>query len=243
MLEKKKLFVHGGSSLISKYLIEKFSVEFDEIHIFCRNKSKAESIINIDNFKNLSFFFYENELENLDQTLKDIDKLPNDLSGVLWITGYTGDPILEFENLNEARKNLDVNFVNVILSVTKLTKKIKKNKSNFICVLSSVAGLRGRKKRLFYSAAKGGLINFLSGLRQKIGHQIKIITVIPGYVSTKSFKEESPKFLITSPQKASQIIFKAIKKNKDIVYINFLWRLIMLIISFIPEFIYKKLKF
>ena len=57
MLEKKKLFVHGGSSLISKYLIEKFSVEFDEIHIFCRNKSKAESIINIDNFKSLSFFF------------------------------------------------------------------------------------------------------------------------------------------------------------------------------------------
>ena len=129
------------------------------------------------------------------------------------------------------------------MAITKLSKKIKKNKSNFICVISSVAGLRGRKKRLFYSAGKGGLINFLSGLRQKIGNQIKIITVIPGYVSTTSFKEKSHKFLITSPQKASEIIFDAIKKNKDIVYINNLWRLIMLIILSIPEFIYKKLNF
>jgi short-subunit dehydrogenase len=124
-----------------------------------------------------------------------------------------------------------------------LTKKIIKNKSNFICVLSSVAGLRGRKKRLFYSAGKGGLINFLSGLRQKMGHQIKIITVIPGYISTNSFNEKSLKFLVTSPQKASEIIYNSIKKNKDIVYINTLWKLIMLIILCIPETLYKKLSF
>ncbi len=243
MFEKKKLFIHGGSSLISKYLIKKFYPEYNEIHIFCRDKEKTKSILNIDNFEGLNVFFYENDLENLDETLNDIDKLPDDLSGVLWVTGYTGDPNLEFENLNEAKKNLDVNFVNVVLAITKLSKKIKKNKSNFICVISSVAGLRGRKKRLFYSAGKGGLINFLSGLRQKIGNQIKIITVIPGYVSTISFKEKSYKFLITSPQKASEIIFDAIKKNKEIVYINSLWRLIMLIILSIPEVIYKKLSF
>jgi short-subunit dehydrogenase len=243
MAKKKKLFVHGGSSLISKYLIKKFHLEFDEIHIFCRSKEKTKSILNINDFKRPDIFFYENDLENLDQTLNDIDKLPDDLSGVLWITGYTGDPDLEFENLTHARKNLNVNFVNVVLAVTKLTKKIIKNKSNFICVLSSVAGLRGRKKRLFYSAGKGGLINFLSGLRQKMGHQINIITVIPGYISTKSFKEKGSKFLITSPQKVSEIIFNSIKENKDIVYINTLWRVIMLVVLSIPEFIYKRLSF
>ena len=161
----------------------------------------------------------------------------------MWISGYTGDPNFEFDNLDEAKRNLDVNFVNVVLSISKLCQKIIKNKDNFICVISSVAGLRGRKKRLFYSAGKGGLINFLSGLRQKIGHQIKIITVIPGYISTNSFTEKSSKFLISSPEKASDIIFKAIINNKSIVYVNGLWRLIMLVILSIPEVIYKKLNF
>ena len=53
-----------------------------------------------------------------------------------------------------------------------------------------MAGLRGRSKRLYYSAAKGGLINFMSGLRQFYKDKIKIITVIPGYISTNSFTEK-----------------------------------------------------
>jgi len=45
------------------------------------------------------------------------------------------------------------------------------------------------KKRLYYSAAKGGLINFMSGLKQFYKDKIKVITVIPGYISTNNFKE------------------------------------------------------
>ena len=243
MAEKKKLFIHGGSSLISKYLIKRLCLEFNEIHIFCRDIKKTKTIIEVKDFKDLQFYFYENELENIDQTLNDIDKLPNDLSGVLWVSGYTGNPKLEFDDLNLAKKNIDVNFVNPIIAITQLSKKIIKNKNNFICAISSVAGLRGRKKRLFYSASKGGLINFLSGLRQKFQDEIKVITVIPGYISTNSFSEKSPNFLISSPEKASEIIFNAIKKNKEIVYISSLWRLIMFVILSIPEVIYKKLNF
>ena len=243
MIEKKKLFIHGGSSLITKYLIKKLCFEFKEIHIFCRDIKKTKSNIEIENFKDLQFYFYENELENIDQTLKDIDKLPNDLSGVLWISGYTGNPYREFEDEDLAKKNIDVNFVNPTIAITKLSKKIIKNKNNFICAISSVAGLRGRKKRLYYSASKGGLINFLSGLRQKLQNELKVITIIPGYISTNSFSEKSPKFLISSPEKASEIIFQAIKKNKEIVYVNSLWRLIMFVILLIPEVIYKKLNF
>ena len=97
MAEKKKLFIHGGSSLISKYLIKRLCLEFNEIHIFCRDIKKTKSIIEVEDFKDLEFYFYENELENIDQTLNDIDKLPNDLSGVLWVSGYTGNPKLEFD--------------------------------------------------------------------------------------------------------------------------------------------------
>lgn len=243
MNNKKKFFLHGGSSLISKFLIEKFKDDFDEMYIFSRNIKKTKEIIDFNNHKEKKFFFFENDLEDIEMTLKDINKLPNDLSGVFWVTGVTGDPNKEYENRKHLEKNLNINLLNPLICISLITKKIIKNNKSFICVFSSVAGLRGRKKRLYYSSAKSGLTVFLSGLRQKFNDKIKIFTVVPGYISTNSFAEKAPKFLISSPNQCVEIVYKNIKKNKEIIYVNYLWKIIMVIISLIPEKIFKKLNF
>ena len=46
----KKIFIHGGSSLISKFLIEKFKNDFDELYIFCRNINKTKNILEIEKY-------------------------------------------------------------------------------------------------------------------------------------------------------------------------------------------------
>ena len=242
---KKKLFIHGGSSLISKYFLNNYVDEYDEFHIFCRDDVKTKLILNIDNYKNneKKFFLYSNNLNNFTKTLDDIHKLPNDLSGVFWVTGFTGDAKKELDDFEKARENLNVNLVNVVLAISLLLRKMLLNKNSFICVLTSVAGLRGRSNRLFYGAAKAGLINFMSGLRQRYNNQIKIITVIPGYISTKSLGVEKSGFLVTSPEKTAQIISEGIRKNTPVVYVSFIWRYIMFVIKLIPERIFKKLNF
>ena len=71
-------------------------------------------------------------------------------------------------------------------------------------------------------------------------------TIIPGYINTTTFKKEnrnSPNILITTPKKCAQLIYRGIKNKKEIIYIGFLWRVIMFIISLIPEKIFKRLKF
>ena len=121
---------------------------------------------------------------------------------------------------------------------------MSKDGNSFIVALSSVAGLRGRAKQLFYSSAKSALITYMSGLRQKFDKKINIITVVPGYIRTNTFEKgnwKAPSFLISSPHKAAKIIYKAIKYKKEIVYINFIWRLIMFFIVHIPEKIFMKL--
>ena len=40
---KKKLLIHGGSSLISKYFLRNCVDEFNEFHIFCRDAIKTKS--------------------------------------------------------------------------------------------------------------------------------------------------------------------------------------------------------
>ena len=62
-------------------------------------------------------------------------------------------------------------------------------------------------------------------------------------MSTNSFKESAPSFLITSPQKAASIIVKAINTKKEIIFINSFWRVIMFFVKNIPEKIFKRMKF
>ena len=239
----KKIFIHGGSSLISKFLIKKFINETSEFYIFCRNIKKTKSIIGEENLKESKFYFFENNLENLEQTFLDLNKTPDDFDGIFWVTGFTGDAQEELNSIKKADLNLKINYTNVVLCLSFLRKKMKISKESFICVITSVAGLRGRKRKLFYCSAKSGLINFLSGLRQELNGKINVLTVIPGYISTNSFNEKSFNFLISSPKKMSDKIYYAIKNKKEIIFVGAIWKFIMFIISLIPEKIFKRLNF
>ena len=147
----------------------------------------------------------------------DLNKTPDDFDGIFWVTGFTGDAKEELNSIEKASLNLKINFTNVVLCLSFMRKKMKISKESFICVITSVAGLRGRKRKLFYCSAKSGLINFLSGLRQQLNGKIHVLTVIPGYISTNSFNEKSYKFLITSPEKMSEKFMMLLKRKKKLL--------------------------
>ena len=65
-------------------------------------------------------------------------------------------------------------------------------------------------------------------------------------MNTRSFRNgewNSPNFLVTKPKKVALILKEAIDKKKEIIYINIFWKVIMKIISFIPEKIFKRFSF
>ena len=237
-----KIIIYGGSSLISKYLFFEFYKEDYEFIVFCRDKKKV--IINIEslNLDISRFTIHSLDLEKLDDNFKIIDTLGSKIKGIIWVAGYIGDPNEEIVNSELLKRNYYINLINPILFINHLIPKLSDD--GFISIVTSIAGVRGRSKRLFYGSAKAGLINYLSGLRQFYSKKgIFINTVIPGYISTEKFNIKAPKFLITSPQKTAKIIYKAIKNKKEVVYINFLWRIISYILNLIPEKIFKKLSF
>ena len=241
------IIIYGGSSLISKELIKILIKNYNQFTIFCRKKSDVENNLKEITSENLKMNIYESDIIDLEKNFSIIEKLENNISGLIWISGFTGDAEEEFLNPVKGEKNIRVKFLNPILITNKIIPKMVLDGNSFIVALSSVAGLRGRAKQLFYSSAKSGLISYLSGLRQKLeAKKINVITVIPGYIKTKAFEKgrwEAPSLLISSPKKAAKIIFKAISSKKEIVYINFIWRIIMFFIIHIPEKIFKKLKF
>ena len=239
----KTLVIYGGSSLISQELIVIFSKENYNFIIFFRNKKKFLNEISKFNVNQNNMKIFEADLLEIEKNLELIENLKNDIDGVIWVSGNTGDPSKEFNHTDLASNNIKLNFLNPVLIMNKLLLKTKKNGESFFAVICSVAGLRGRAKNIFYGSSKSGLISYLSGLRQHYNNKINILTIIPGYMSTNSFREDAPNFLITPPKKAASIIFNAIKSKREIVYINFYWRVIMFIVRLIPEKIFKKLNF
>ena len=249
-MKYNKIIIYGGTSEISLALLNIYIDDCEKLIIFCRSKQKfIELLKKTKNFnsQNLRVQIFEVDLNDLEKNLEIINNMDNDISGVFWVAGYTGNGDKEFENIREVERNIKINFLNPVIILTEISKKIRKNSNSFIAVFTSVAGLRGRKKQLYYSPSKSGLIAFLSAMRQKLfKYQISVTTVIPGYMNTKPFREGNwnvPSFLIAEPKKVAKNLKKAIEKNKEIIYINSYWKIIMTIVKLIPEKIFKRFSF
>ena len=242
-MEHDTIIIYGGSSSIAKELIKKLSVKYKKFIIFCRKKNYIDQYIKEFELHDLDIKIFETDILNLDKNYSIIQNL-NRIRGLIWLTGDTGNPEEEFLDNEKCEKTIRVNFLNPVLIINKIVPKIIEDADSFVVVLASVSGLRGRKKNLYYSSSKSGLIAYLSGLRQKLAEKkINVITVIPGYMKTRPFNLKAPSFLIASPKKASDIICNAIYSKKEIVYINFIWKIIMLVVRLLPEKIFKKLNF
>jgi len=140
-------------------------------------------------------------------------------------------------------KELNTNFISVVALLTRLANDMEQRGHGVLAVISSVAGDRGRQSNYIYGAAKGGLSIFLQGLRNRLASKgVHVLTVKPGFVDTPMTVDFNKGLLWVSAETVAQGIVKAIDKKRDVVYLPWFWRGIMLIIKSIPERMFKKMK-
>lgn len=142
---------------------------------------------------------------------------------------------------------LNANFTSAALWAQTLAERMAADSANggTIAVISSVAGDRGRGSNHAYGAAKAGLTAFCSGLRARMAaRRVHVVTVKPGFIDSPMTAHIAKKgALWATPETIARGIVKGIDKKRDVVYLPGFWRLIMLIITHVPEGIFKRLKF
>lgn len=170
-------------------------------------------------------------------------KLPHKPNGVVLAFGYLGDQETAQNEFKEAKKNLDVNYNGAVSILETVADDFTERGEGFIVGISSVAGERGRQENYIYGSAKAGFTAYLSGLRQRLFKKnIHVLTVKPGFVNTKmTFNRDLPNILTASPEEVGKAIYMGVIKQKNVIYVYPVWRLIMLIIRMIPEPIFKRL--
>jgi len=158
-------------------------------------------------------------------------------------TGELGDQLSARHSVARIKAIIDSNYAGIATTISLAADVMEKQGSGCICVLSSVAGDRGRQSNYIYGSAKSGMAAFLQGLRNRLWPVgVRVVTIKLGFINTKMVAGKSGMFLVAEPEAAAQRIADAVSSGRDIVYFPFFWRYIMLIIKSIPEFIFKRLK-
>lgn len=240
------MIILGSNSEVAQAFVEKALAsgeKYSVVYLITSNIENAERFAKHIEVK----FLQSSKVIELDITKKMkysvLEEIDSDL--LFCATGYLGKGTEEglYDDAN-TQKIVDINYAKLIPVINYFAQKMEGKRRGSIIALSSVAGDRGRQSNFIYGSAKAAFTAYLSGLRNYLyPKKVHVMTVKPGFMDTKMTEgiPLNPK-LTASPEQAAACIYKAFKKEKDIVYVLPIWQLIMLIIKNIPEFIFKKLK-
>ena len=169
--------------------------------------------------------------------------LTADLGGVVLAIGYLGDQRRAEVDAAEARRIIDTNLTGCVSMLNLVAAHLAASGGGFVCALSSVAGDRGRQSNYIYGAAKAGLSTYLSGLRNRYAREgVRVLTVKAGIVDTRMSAGMPGAGLAASPARVARSVVRAITGGRDVVYVPWFWRAIMLVIRSIPERLFKRLR-
>ena len=169
--------------------------------------------------------------------------LDGSIEGVVLCSGYMPEQEVAQTDWDAARRTIDVTYTGSVSMLNLFATRFESQRRGFICAIGSVAGDRGRQSNYLYGSAKAGLSAYLEGLRNRMFHAgVHVLTVKPGFVDTAMTWGLDGMFLVASPETVGRRIVRAIEKRRNVLYVPWFWRYIMLIIRHIPESVFKRMR-
>jgi decaprenylphospho-beta-D-erythro-pentofuranosid-2-ulose 2-reductase len=243
----KKVLIIGATSAMATDVARRYAQAGAALYLIARDHARLETLardlrvrgapqVDTALFDALDPTKHAAVLEQAERTLGGIDR-------VLIAHGTLPDQQACQSAYTESEQALRVNFLSPIAFLTWLANYFETRKSGNITVISSVAGDRGRQSNYVYGAAKGGLTTYLQGLRNRLcSVGVSVTTIKPGFVESPMTQHLPKGPLFVSAHVVGARIYRAMERGESVVYTPFFWRLIMLIILHIPEFVFKRLK-
>jgi decaprenylphospho-beta-D-erythro-pentofuranosid-2-ulose 2-reductase len=240
------MMIIGATSAIAHETAKCFAKDGAEFFLVARSPQKLADISNdlkVRGAQRIETYVLDvTELERHQEMIETAIMTLDGLDMVLIAHGTLGDQQKCQRSVSETLKEFSTNCTSVISLLTILADYFEQQKRGCIAVISSVAGDRGRQSNYVYGAAKGALSVFLQGLRNRLSKSgVAVVTVKPGLIDTPMTAAVKKGLLAASAKGVGEGIYHAMKSRKEVVYLPWFWRPIMLIIRTIPEPVFKRL--
>jgi len=244
----RKVLIIGATSAIAEAAARIFAARGDALFLVARNAEHLRAVVADLNIRGAA----RADSATLDVTdfaahEAVIEKAERDLGGIeiaLIAHGTLSDQAQCEQSVDVMRREFDVNALSTLALLTALAGRMEARRNGTLAVISSVAGDRGRQSNYVYGAAKAAVSTFLGGLRQRLAKSgVTVLTIKPGFVDTPMTAAIANKgALWAQPDRVAAGIVQAIDRRRNIVYLPWFWRWIMLVIRHIPEPLFKRLK-
>lgn len=243
-----KILVIGATSAIAKATARLYAEAGAELFLIARNEERLSELVNdldvrgakISGHLALDLSKTAGHKKALEIALQSLDQI--DLA--LICHGDLPDQTTCETNFKLAQKVINVNGLSTISLLTILAGIFKSQGFGSIAVITSVAGDRGRQPNFVYGASKALVSTYLQGLRGALlPHGVHVLDIKPGLVDSPMTAQLEKGPLWSSPEVVAASIVKGIRKKRLVIYTPGYWRLIMMVVVSIPEFIFQRLKF
>ena len=154
---------------------------------------------------------------------------------VAWInSGVGGNTSYRKWNWDLIESMLDTNLKGAIYTTHACLEVMVPAGSGTIIGIGSASSMRGMPSRGIYSATKIGLAYYLQSLAAEL-RQIQFTTIHPGFVDTPLNRGNPNRFWLQTPEKAAQLMIKAVAKRKRVYIYPFRMKLLYKLIHHMPE--------
>ena len=244
----KRILIIGATSAIAEHCARIWAARGDSLHLVARNEQHVQVIasdLKVRGASEVTTYVTDlNDMDKHEELLDVADAVIGSIDVVLIAHGTLSNQKSCELSVHETLAEIQTNALSTISLLTVIANRFEAKKSGSICVISSVAGDRGRASNYVYGSAKAMVTAFTSGLRQRLyKSNVSVVTIKAGFVDTPMTSEFKKGFLWAKPSGVAGKIVKALECKKSIVYAPGFWMIIMMIIRSLPERVFVKMRF
>jgi short-subunit dehydrogenase len=236
----------GASSGVGAALARRLAREGYALGLVARRIDRLQALCaELKHTHNIRAFTYQHDVVNTAEIPTLLDKAIGDLDGLdlfVYCAGvlFPNDPTAY--HATEDLATLQVNLVGAAAWISPVAQRFHQNRAGHIVGIGSIAGDRGRRGMPAYTASKAGLHTYLEGMRNRLWRDGMTVTTIKlGQVETDMLKNADRKRRPISADRAAELIWRAIEKRKQTVYVPSRWRWVGLAVQHLPSFVFRRL--
>ena len=239
-MNKKTIWITGGSTGIGKALAIKFASKGWNVAISARREELLNEICN--QHENISAFKLDvTDKSKCREVFNEIKNKYENVDICFFSTG-TWNPKKEKDiDLEQMEEVFKVNFFGTVNSIKAVEQYFKEKKDGIITIVSSIAGYRGLPNSTGYGPSKSALNNLAESLYFDFKRSnVRVCLISPGFIKTPMTDKNDFKmpFLKTTEYAAEKIYDGLINKNVFEIHFPKTLTLILKIFSFLPSTIY-----
>jgi short-subunit dehydrogenase len=244
----RSILIAGATSAIAQEVAKHFAAENASFLLAGRDPQKLAAVSDDLNARGAK------QVETVEVDFLDLSACPALIEGaverlggldVLLVAHGTlpdqaaceSDPVL-------ALQEFSLNALSAMALLIPAANHFEAQGSGRLAVITSMAGVRGRRSNYVYGAAKASVSAFMEGLRGRMAEAgVSVTDIRPGFVDTPMTAQIPKNPLFASAAAVGARSYRAIIAGTDVIYVPWFWRWIALVIQLIPRPIFKKLNF